>query len=622
MILRNSIFWLFFLTVGTVFGQTSIKRIDSLILVAKALNDADSSSKLLSIIKSEAESIGYANGLASYVLTEGVNLYNRGKFDEALEFTYKNEKLVIATADNAKISHLYALRGNCYNNLFFFEKSQECLLMAIQYADRITDKNNKYFSLGRIYRIMAANFNKNPKIRNIDSVIFYHRKSYHIQSQIEDAGIQQAGVIIQAAALGVLFVESGNIDSAKYYFKKSTLLADKHKLSKFAVESLIGLGDITFEQGHLDSALHYYLRGLPFALKSKNSNNIKMIYESLAKTYEKLGDKETSISYYKKYAQAADSIAQANKMAVTVPIEYVIQERENLLQKEKQLRNIYLIFAASVIILSTIIVIILYRNISTSRKNNKALSAMNKEMIAQNEYLQDTLEALEKSTEENNKVMQIIAHDLRSPIAAIVGLSGLLKENNSLAEDDLEMVSLMNTSAEDSLKFINDLLQKESSATVLKKAPVDLHQLLSYCTTQLQYKAREKNQTLTLSSSTLIISVNREKIWRVISNLITNSIKFSPRDATIFISLHTEANHAIISVKDMGIGIPDSLKDEIFSSSKESKRAGTGGEKSFGLGLAISKEIIAEHNGTLTFESNVGYGTTFFITLPVETANT
>lgn len=617
MLLRKVIFGFLVLYAVTGVAQTSIRRIDSLILLAKSHNDVDSSSKLLATVKEEAESIGYKNGLASYVLTEAVNLYNMGKFDEALKFTYQHENLVLSTGDHPKISHLYALRGNCYNNLFFFDKSRECLLLAKQHSEKITNNNTRYFSLGRVYRIMAANFQKDPEIRNIDSVIFYHKKSYQLQRQINDNGIQQAGVIIQAAALGQLFNEAGKVDSARHYFKQSVLLADKHQLSKYAVEALIGLGDLSFDRNEPDSALVYYLRGLPLALKNKNSNNIKSVYQSLAKTYERLGDKERSLSYYKKYALAADSIAQANKTAVTVPVDYVIREREKLFQKEAQLRNVYLAFAGSVAVLSVLIVIILYRNITTSRKNNKTLSNINKQMIAQNEYLQATLEALQTSTDVNKKVMQVIAHDLRSPIAAIAGLASFLKENNSLSDDDLEMVNLIDTSANDSLKFIHDLLQKESSAAVIPKTPVDLHLLLSYCTTQLQYKAREKNQKLVLEGSPLTISIHREKIWRVISNLITNAIKFSPIDATIFISLYTEGNRALIAVKDSGIGIPDNLKDKIFSGGEDSKRPGTSGEQSFGLGLAISKQIMEEHGGTLSFESNPAEGTTFFVSLPI-----
>ncbi|RZK41712.1 MAG: HAMP domain-containing histidine kinase [Pedobacter sp.] len=617
MVLKATIFYFLFFISGVIYAQTSIKQIDSLILIAKQQNEVDSSSKTLKLIKQNSEELNYKSGLISYALIEAVNLYNRGEFDESLRLSYDYEKLVIKEGKPAQISHLYALRANCFTNLFFFDKSQECLLLAKSYSEKIKDKNTRYFSLGRVYRIMATNFDKNSNDRVIDSVIFYHKKSYDIQSKITQQGVNQAGVVIQAAALGDFFLEKEQIDSARYYYKESASLAQKNNLTKYAVEAHIGLGNIHLMEGKTKLALQDYLKGFPFAISSKNVGNIKALYEALAKTYEQLGDDKKSLAYYKKFANIADSIALVTKKSATVPAKYIIKEREIVQEKEKHIQNIYLAFAICVSGLSILIVFVLYRNVRASKKTNKSLNSVNKQMITQNEYLQETLEALENSNKENNKMMQIIAHDLRSPIAAVVGLSGLLLDEDKLTDDHREMVKLINSSTKDSLKFIGDILQQETSALVLKKDDVDLHQLLQYCTTQLRYRAREKNQTIVLDSNPIIVPLNREKIWRVISNLITNAIKFSPEQAKIFVALERKGDYAIISIRDTGIGIPEELKARIFDSNDDTRREGTGGEKSFGLGLGISKQIVEEHGGTLTFESNTMLGTTFLVYLPL-----
>jgi len=79
-----------------------------------------------------------------------------------------------------------------------------------------------------------------------------------------------------------------------------------------------------------------------------------------------------------------------------------------------------------------------------------------------------------------------------------------------------------------------------------------------------------------------------------------------------------DAEGVRISVKDHGIGIPPEMKDKIFDMFTEAKRSGTAGEQSFGLGLAISKQIVEAHGGRIWFESRQGKGTTFFIDLPIE----
>jgi len=103
----------------------------------------------------------------------------------------------------------------------------------------------------------------------------------------------------------------------------------------------------------------------------------------------------------------------------------------------------------------------------------------------------------------------------------------------------------------------------------------------------------------------------------VISNLITNAIKFSPAGAVINIRMYQQQNSVQIEVQDHGIGIPDKLKDKVFDMFSEARRPGTEGEQTSGLGMAISKEIVEAHGGKIWFESQEVTGTTFFISLPI-----
>ena len=109
--------------------------------------------------------------------------------------------------------------------------------------------------------------------------------------------------------------------------------------------------------------------------------------------------------------------------------------------------------------------------------------------------------------------------------------------------------------------------------------------------------------------------ISREKIWRVISNLISNAIKFSPKGADIHVKVVNEGDNIRISVNDHGIGIPDNIKNQVFNMFTQAKRLGTAGEPSFGLGLSISKQIVESHGGEIWFDSMPEDGTTFYIRL-------
>lgn len=281
------------------------------------------------------------------------------------------------------------------------------------------------------------------------------------------------------------------------------------------------------------------------------------------------------------------------------------------------LRETYFVFTITLAFLSIGLEIFLGHHLRMIKRNYRSL-LLDKEIIStQNADLQQSVVAFKESREENLRTLQVIAHDLRSPMAAIVGLSEFMIAEKKLAEEDLEVVHLIHTSGVDSLKFINEILDKDP-AQPNPRRPFNLYALLVYCVEQLKYKAQEKDQRLIFEGDSHIqLKLNREKIWRVINNLISNAMKFSPDHSTITITLKQMDHTAVIAVKDEGIGIPEHLHDKIFGLHADRKREGTAGEKSFGLGLAIAKQITESKGGKLYFESEIGVGTTFYMELPV-----
>ena len=112
------------------------------------------------------------------------------------------------------------------------------------------------------------------------------------------------------------------------------------------------------------------------------------------------------------------------------------------------------------------------------------------------------------------------------------------------------------------------------------------------------------------------ILFSRRKLRSIIYDLVSNAIKFSPEGSAILVMAIDLENEIQVSVKDHGIGIPEKLKNQVFNMFTDAKRPGTAGEKSFGLGLSICKQIIEDHDGRIWFESDTENGTSFNFTLP------
>jgi len=148
---------------------------------------------------------------------------------------------------------------------------------------------------------------------------------------------------------------------------------------------------------------------------------------------------------------------------------------------------------------------------------------------------------------------------------------------------------------------------------------INVSDLILKSVDQLGFKAKEKRQLIKLDIiSDIKINADQEKLSRVISNLITNAIKFSPVDTEIKIRMERKAGILELIVEDNGIGISPLLSVNVFEMFSSAKRQGTAGEQSFGIGLSFSKQIVEAHKGKIWFESEVNKGTVFYIQLPID----
>lgn len=281
-------------------------------------------------------------------------------------------------------------------------------------------------------------------------------------------------------------------------------------------------------------------------------------------------------------------------------------------------QRIYIYGGIIFIGMSLIILLLIYRNWKRSRQEMAIVSALNKQVNLQKANLEQTLQDLELSSQEKDRILRTVAHDLRNPLGGIASLTSAMVEDSDYNNEQLELLRIIKETAYDSLELINEILEATSnSPSEIPKQLVEINSLVNNSVELLRFKAAEKNQKIELRTleTPEEILLSREKIWRVMSNLISNAIKFSPVGATIVVSIVYKDNEIEIAVNDHGIGIPDEIKDKIFNIFTDAKRPGTLGEKSFGLGLSICRQIIEKHHGQIWFESNSHDGTTFYVRL-------
>ncbi len=244
-----------------------------------------------------------------------------------------------------------------------------------------------------------------------------------------------------------------------------------------------------------------------------------------------------------------------------------------------------------------------------------------KDIYFKNQYkLELAYNELSKSKEEKDRILNVVAHDLRSPLNGISGISKMMLSDDNLIDSSKELLKLIEQSAESTLRLISDLM--ETNITLLDHYNfqlIDLNKLVNQSLQILVFTAKEKSIILeiNITKQNILINADKDKIDRVISNLISNAIKFSKYESIIHVTLNQKEEFAELIVKDNGIGIPYKLQSKVFDLFTTAKRKGTAGEKSFGLGLAICKKIIELHGGQIKLESQEGIGSTFIVKLPL-----
>jgi len=242
-----------------------------------------------------------------------------------------------------------------------------------------------------------------------------------------------------------------------------------------------------------------------------------------------------------------------------------------------------------------------------------AISAKNKQIIAQNQQL-------EQVNEEKNKLFSIVSHDLKAPLDSIRGYLELLS-GNMLDEDEKEKIQdelLIQT------KYTSDLLSNLMSwakaqmhGVIVNLAPHNVQKMIDEIASNKKPVAARKGIKLTYSiDPALEVVCDKDMIHIVMRNLINNAIKFTNDGGEVYIKAAKKTDILIISVTDTGIGIPAEKQNEIFTLRTRSTY-GTNQEKGIGLGLMMCKEFIEYQNGKIWFESNYGIGTTFFVSLPL-----
>lgn len=230
--------------------------------------------------------------------------------------------------------------------------------------------------------------------------------------------------------------------------------------------------------------------------------------------------------------------------------------------------------------------------------------------------------ALELSREKVNLLQHFIrdaSHDLRTPLSTILLKLDLLERVDAVRQE--EIVRDIRDAAKRLSNLIDDLftLSRIESEDQIVQVSIDLNEIVRQVSGDQQIIAQTKNLNLVLDlrDEPVTIMGNQDQLFRLVTNLVGNAIHYTPQ-GTVTVKTCVKEDQAVLEVTDTGIGIPEAHLESIFERFYRTEQARTMRRDGAGLGLAISKAIVEQHNGTIAIQSTVGQGTTIQVMFPLD----
>lgn len=253
------------------------------------------------------------------------------------------------------------------------------------------------------------------------------------------------------------------------------------------------------------------------------------------------------------------------------------------------------------------------------------LADRNEEILKQNKDIESKNEELDVALNTKDKIISVLAHDLRNPLTVISGMLGLLQENKEVtaSENLSKQIATASNAALNLQNQMENLLQwarLQTSSIVFSPTEVFLSFTVKGAVSLLQDVARQKGINIKVEDTSTHAAIADERmVATIVRNLLANAMKFSYKNGNVDVKIEEKDDKVVLSVKDYGTGISKDLLPTIFANNKATSLAstnGTAGEEGAGLGLRICYDFAVRCKGNLSVTSESGLGSIFYLTLP------
>ncbi len=557
-----------------------------------------------SIKTNEVGAIGFSYADIGYVF------YVQGLWDLALRHYLDGIDHLSRTDSISTISMglLYQNTGLSYGQLNMIDSAEKYLNLALEFyknIDHLEKINHTYMYLGHL--------NRRNKLDYEQALEYYYKSLNYFE---QDKGFLE-GYTYSLYHIGEVYALMGDNRKAIEYFEKC--LEDMKRIGwkKKMFDVNIKLSEIYIDLNDykkVDSIFKFNSQIIEeFEAKDLYLDDYLLRYK-LAKKKNQI---DSALYFYELYNKLSNEFLQSTVTGQVATVLKDMQILKNTKEKqiimEKNVQRIYLLLF--IIILTVFLIALFYSRLRLQKKNMIIFSE-------KNEALEKANQLLDEANNTKDKFFSIIAHDLKNPIGAIKSTSELLHNefehfDTSDIKESIEDIYKSSTSVQNLLDSLLTWSRSQRGMIEFNPEGFNLNLLVNNIYQLFDKSVEDKKIRLTKNiEEDFLVFADSNMLNTIIRNLVSNSIKFTPQNGEINISVYKENNKTILTISDTGIGISKENQEKLFNFGTNYSTLGTNNEKGTGLGLILVFEFIQKHNGDIKIDSEIGKGTKFIITIP------
>ena len=595
-------------------------------------------------------------GISRCLNNMGIIHKNRGDYAEALSVYQKSVSYLDSIRDALDVSQAYINIGNLFVYLGSYERALEFFGRALDISQQnnfqknisicllnsgvIQNKIGNYEEALNLYQrslVVSRTLNDPVQISNClinigtnyadmdepEKGLAYVQDGMEMKTGLGD----ERGISNCYIHLAYIYSQMGDHNRATELFERAIPIKEKLDDPDGLIRCYLGHGEVAFDQGRYTAAEDMVNRALETAIEIGAKEYVAKSHKLMKELAVKREDYRSAYAYKVQEDLYHDSLMDEATARAAMEMEFRMRSRvlqqenenlriqsnlDNLLVRRRTSRFIFLLALASVLLLALILVAYyMRRNKRSSRKLEE------KNLVITRQNLQ-----LDQVNKTKDKIMSIIAHDLRGTIGNQLTAVEVLNRIEGDLQAEIDRKSLLanlKNSASYSLELLENLLhwsKLEEGASKYHPEEVKLNMLVSNCISLYSESAQNKELAFEKDmEETLICYVDKIMMETIFRNLISNAIKFSKPGGTIGIGLRKQEGMFRFQVKDQGVGMTPEEAQRIIQNGGITRR-GTANEKGAGMGLTLVQEFTKIHNGELSFRCEPEKGCTFEIAIP------